>query len=340
MIKNQKITTAKWIAYFSFIFLFLMNINCSHSEIQPHDEVPVRATAFRVVGYFRGDLTKDLQRVDFSALTHINIAFANPDSTGKFPPMAGLKQFVNTAHQHGVKILISIAGGRAPKYYKELISPANRTVFIAAINEFLDEYDLDGIDVDLEGDLITEHYEGFITALGISLDSLRLMTAAVATEYGWQVPVDALEKLDFVNIMSYDKTGPWNPSRPGPHAPYEMAVEDIQYWHEIKGVPKDKLNLGLPFYGHSFNGPNSTSYTYNRIVSDYPGAEYKDELTMKDGSVVYYNGVPTIRRKTALALHEIGGVMIWQLVQDAAGEKSLLKLIKDVVDTAAKNRDK
>src|SRR5690606_7497461 len=120
--------------------------------------------------------------------------------------------------------------------------------------------------------------------------------------------------------------------------PYEMAVDDIAFWHGVKGVPKHKLNLGLPFYGHSFyeDGKQGTSYTYNRLVTDYPGAESKDELQMKDGATVYYNGESTIRRKTAFALSELGGIMIWQLKQDATGDKSLLSFVKEILDTAAK----
>ncbi len=40
------------------------------------------------------------------------------------------------------------------------------------------------------------------------------------------------------------------------------------------------------------------------------------------------------RRKTEFALKsKLGGVMVWELGQDAAGDQSLLKVIRDVTDS-------
>ncbi|NGF56379.1 hypothetical protein G5B00_07600 [Parapedobacter sp. SGR-10] len=333
-----KKNSVRWNFNLLLLVLFFGTANCLGHETLVEKSGKDKNDQFRVVGYFQGDLVKEISMVNFSVLTHVNIAFTNPDSTGALPEISGLKNFVTQAHRHKVKVLISIGGGRAPKYYKTLINEENRSRFTQEINRFLDMYQLDGVDVDLEGELITSDYEGFIADLSASLKKGILLTAAVATEYGKNVPVGALEKMDFVNIMSYDKTGPWRPHKPGQHAPYEMAVDDIAFWHGVKGVPKHKLNLGLPFYGHSFyeDGKQGTSYTYNRLVTDYPGAESKDELQMKDGATVYYNGESTIRRKTAFALSELGGIMVWQLKQDATGDKSLLSFVKEILDTAAK----
>lgn len=43
---------------------------------------------------------------------------------------------------------------------------------------------------------------------------------------------------------------------------------------------------------------------------------------------VYYNGPDTIAEKTRYAMENLGGIMIWELTQDAAGEdQSLLQVI-------------
>jgi GH18 family chitinase len=49
------------------------------------------------------------------------------------------------------------------------------------------------------------------------------------------------------------------------------------------------------------------------------------------GGIVYYNGAATIKAKTTLALRKAGGVMIWQLLQDATGSYSLLTAIDSLV---------
>ncbi|RYD85495.1 MAG: hypothetical protein EOP54_31265, partial [Sphingobacteriales bacterium] len=286
-----------------------------------------RPTDFRVSGYFRGDLVADLSRVDFAKLTHINIAFINPDSGGDFPAVPGLANFVTQAHAANVKVLASIGGGSAPSYYSTLINPSNRAAFIANVSTFLSSNQLDGIDVDLEGNLVNADYEGFVTALAAAIKPGKLLSGAVATSNGSQYTSTALAAFDYINVMSYDKTGPWNPSNPGQHSPYKMIVDDVLYWSINKGISRTKLNMGLPFYGYGFNGATATSMRYGKIVNVYPGAENVDQVSMTGGGTMYYNGIPTIKSKTTLALSQTGGVAIWQILQDTVGSKSLLNAI-------------
>ena len=51
---------------------------------------------------------------------------------------------------------------------------------------------------------------------------------------------------------------------------------------------------------------------------------------MPDGMILYYNGMPTIERKTELAMDKASGVMIWQVLGDAQGKKSLIKRINKI----------
>jgi GH18 family chitinase len=130
--------------------------------------------------------------------------------------------------------------------------------------------------------------------------------------------------------MSYDRTGPWRPEKPGPHATYEHAVDDLRYFGVERKIPREKMTLGLPFYGYGY-GPELTSkaisMNYNNIVTTFKGSELVDEWKMPDGKILYYNGIPTIGRKTQLAKEKASGVMIWQVLGDARGRKSLLKVI-------------
>ena len=69
---------------------------------------------------------------------------------------------------------------------------------------------------------------------------------------------------------------------------------------------------------------------YKDIVAKFHGSENADHWDLPGGAIVYYNGIPTIRKKTALAKEKASGIMIWQVLGDATGEKSLLKVINDV----------
>jgi len=293
---------------------------------------------FRVIGYLR---TQDIingqaNQVDFSKVTHINIAFINPDSTGNFETMPGLKAFSDNMHSRHIKVLASIGGGSAPEYYSELLSDGKRGDFTKKLASLTESYDLDGIDVDLEGKRIDTNYESFITGLSIVLKAKdKLITAAVATAYKKRYTDKALASFDFISIMSYDKTGPWKPKKSGPHAPYKMAVKDVDYWTD-KGIAKEKLNVGIPFYGYGFGPDAPESMSFRKIISTYPASENQDEVDLPAGGTIYYNGIPTIKKKTKLALKKTGGIMIWQLLQDAQGDLSLLKVVNDMIEQKSK----
>ena len=272
---------------------------------------------------------------DFSRISYLNIAFVNPDQNGNFSALAGLGQVVTAAHAKNVKVLVSIGGGSAPAYYTSLLADSTRATVINNIVRFMSENQFDGVDVDLEGALIDNNYEAFITGLSTILKPKnKLLTAAIATAYQSQYSDKALALMDFVNVMSYDKTGPWNPANPGQHSPYDMAVSDLSYWNGTRGIPKAKLNLGVPFYGYGFGTNAPSSISFGDLVTQYPGSENTDQVTVTGGGIIYYNGIPTIESKTTLALKNAGGIMIWQLMQDAGGSKSLLNAINVTINSS------
>jgi GH18 family chitinase len=69
---------------------------------------------------------------------------------------------------------------------------------------------------------------------------------------------------------------------------------------------------------------------YAEIVSTFRGAQKVDEWKRDDGKIIYYNGIPTIRKKTELARQKAGGIMIWEVTGDSRGSKSLLRTIDKV----------
>jgi len=322
------------------IAAFIISLSgCKKSEAKIPSPVDNTGSGFRVVGYIRDNNVADgsAASVDFSKINYLNIAFLNPDQNGNFSALTGLSAIVALAHAKNVKVLASIGGGLAPAYYSTLLSGSMRADFINKLVGLVTDGQLDGIDVDLEGERIDGNYEAFITELSAKLKpGGKLLTAAIATAYKSQYSDKALSLMDFVNVMSYDKTGPWNPANPGQHSPYDMAVSDLDYWTNTRRIPKAKLSLGVPFYGYGFGTNAPSDMSFGDIVAQYPGAENNDQVTVNGGGIIYYNGLPTIKKKTSLALKNAGGVMIWQLMQDAGGGKSLLNAINVTINTASK----
>ncbi len=293
---------------------------------------------FRITGYYslKSAMSTDLSTVPFNELTHINLYFLNPDTSGNFNrDLSGLIPFIEQAHNNNVKVIPSIAGGGPHAYYHDLLKKGKRAELIDNLLQIVLTYNFDGIDVDIEGSDIDENYENFAVDLKRKFHKhKKLVTAAIAVFYKDLLSDRALKQYDFVNVMSYDHTGPWNPNKPGPHSTYEQAVEDLDYFVTIRKIPKNKVGLGVPFYGYGF-GPTlasvPVSLDYGQIVTQFPGAELTDSLTIPGGAVMYYNGVGTIKKKTDLAKEKASGIMIWQLSGDATGDQSLLKAINDEV---------
>ncbi len=300
--------------------------------------VRAQSRDFKIVGYYslKGALKwEETKDVPLKRLTHVNLWFLNPDSTGSFTEnLAPLASFIKAAHKKNVKVLLSIGGGSKQKQYHTLLKQEHRGTLVEKLVALTVQHNVDGIDVDLEGSDIDANYEDFVGELAKALHANnKLITAAIAVYYKDQISDRAIAEYDFVNVMSYDRTGPWRPEKPGPHSLYSHAEEDLGYFGTERKVPASKMTLGVPFYGYGY-GPELTSkaisMSYKQIVATFPGAEQSDEWKMPDGKTVYYNGIPTIKQKTTLAREKASGIMIWQILGDAHGSKSLLKAINKV----------
>lgn len=276
---------------------------------------------FRVVGYipsWRGAIdTTQLRR-----LTHVNYAFLQPTATGGLEPLRNpekLRQLVALAHAVNVKVLISVGGWHDGDHsaFDAIGADAGRQrAFAKNLLRFMSDYQLDGIDMDWEhpDSTTARSYADLMHQLATRLHRRgKLLTAAVAggTWAGLGIQPSVFNDVDFLNIMSYDAPAP-------AHSTYEDAVRALAYW-QGRGLPARKTVLGLPFYGQ----PSQESFAALLARGADPGADLFGE--------VGYNGLPTIRRKTELALNQASGVMIWELTQDAAGIESLLTAIAEVV---------
>jgi len=299
---------------------------------------------FKVIGYlptWSGIYPTGMSNAHLDELTHINIAFANPDASGSLIPSDGTHADVHTAvvngHAHNLQVMLSIGGGGADgTNYHDLIS-TDIPAFVDSIVAYTLRQNLDGIDVDIEGDILdgttltAMQYEAFVTQLGTALHTEnKLMTCALGTWFGNYVTTTAANSFDWINIMSYDATGQWDPGNPGQHSPMSLAVSDFQYWNVTKGVPANKLTVGVPFYGYGFGTYANQGISFCDIVNTYPGSENNDQVG-SGGNAIYYNGIPTIQQKTTYALENAAGIMIWELSQDCVNDPSLLSVIDSVV---------
>lgn len=293
---------------------------------------------FKVVGYLPAGRFNMLDELAFQRLTHVNLAFVNPDNAGNLGcEGADIDPVVAKAHQHGCQVFMSLGGGyltpEAEAAWGVETLPANRPAFIAKLVQYVQQHDLDGVDVDLEWQYVHDWYSPFILELKAALVPLNVsLTAALPGSWRYpEISPAALAAFDWVNMMAYDLTGPWAPGNPGQHSPYDWAASCIPYW-TAQGVAAEKLTLGVPFYGYDFGQSPVGDFTYGEIVAEDPANALLDASGMR-----YWNGIPTIQAKTQLALDEIAGVMIWEIGGDAFGADSVYSLLKVIDDMVSEN---
>lgn len=312
------------------LFILLVTIQCGRSGSKggPGDQ----PKKLRVWGYLfaPGSWDEAMSRTSPAQLTDISLAFIQPDANGQLADNPSAAAAASLARNNKLQVYFSIGGGNPPPHLEALMQPAQRGAFVRNLVAFTQKHGFDGIDVDIENSLINEHYEGFVNELSIALKAAgKKMTAALASWNAGKISDHTLALFDCILVMSYDKTGPWNPANAGPHSPLSMLQDDFSYFSQTRKIPADKLLMGLPFYGYGFGPGAPESLTYKDIVQRYAGAAQKDEITLPEGGHIYYNGVPTIRSKVEYVLkNKGGGVMIWQLLGDAAGDSSLLYNIR------------
>lgn len=279
-------------------------------------------SSFPVIGYY-ASWSGEPEDIQFDKLTQVNFSFAFPNSDGtiRLADTDKLMSLVELAHEQNVKVYLAIGGwdlgegGGNDAIFETLASKEkSRKKFAASLLWLIKEYDLDGIDLDWEYPDSEENFLLLMKEIYPALQSKnKKISVAVAGEgvHGDAISKESFDYFDYLNIMAYDGGTP--------HSPYSYAVKCLDYWSE-KGCPKEKIILGLPFYGRD-------PFTdYKVILEGEPNAHLNDQLDN-----VHYNGIPTIQKKTLLAKERAAGVMIWEVSMDTHNKFSLLKAIQDIL---------
>lgn len=322
--------------FFLIILFLLILVSCEKKPYETGPEIYVEDVDFKVVGYLSAGGFEVIDELELEKLTHLNLAFANPGKDGSivFSRNADIKPIVKKGHEVGLKVYVSLAGGGRPDttLWKSVLQPENMPTFVQTLLDYVDDNNLDGVDVDIEGNLlpyIGDTYTPFVLELRDALHAKGkgITTALGAVRFHEAVTQESLEAYDFINVMVYDKTGIWRPDVIGPHSPFSYAEDAIKFWTEERNIPSERIILGVPFYGFDFTPPARYS-SFKDIISEDVSYAYQDSVGLK-----YYNGIPMIARKTELAKQTLGGVMIWEISYDTLNsDLSLLRAMDQILE--------
>uniref|UniRef100_A0A0L8I6T7 GH18 domain-containing protein n=1 Tax=Octopus bimaculoides TaxID=37653 RepID=A0A0L8I6T7_OCTBM len=220
------------------------------------------------------------ENIDPQLCTHIIYAFAtlegnylkpfewNDDST---PWMVGMYAKVVAMKQKNPKlvVLLSVGGwNMGSALFTQMAStPENRKQFYTNATDFLRTRGFDGLDMDWE----------YPASRG-------------------SPPEDKENVVDFFNLMSYDYHGGSFDKVLGHNCPlYSLSDEEglaktfnmnwsANYW-VLNGLPKEKLNIGIPVYGRGFKLTNKTCIAPGCPSS---GPNAAGRYTRLEGFLSYY----------------------------------------------------
>lgn len=286
-------------------------------------QVAASAADFKVVGYYPS-WQGSTAEVQYDKLTHINYSFLLPNADGSLKPIDApqtLIDLVSRAHAENVQVGIAIGGwngGNDSAFETLAADPVTRANFVNNVIAFVEQYNLDGVDMDWEypdPGASAQRYTLLMDELSKALKPKgKFLTAAVVAygNTGAGIENAVFDDIDFLNLMAYDANN-------SDHSTYQVAVESINYWSG-RGLAKEKIVLGVPFYARP------TWQKYRDIVAADMTAACRDQ---SGGG--YYNGIPLIKEKTKLALAQAGGIMNWELTQDAPNQYSLLTAMHEVI---------
>ncbi|MCR4695067.1 MAG: hypothetical protein K5773_07075 [Pseudobutyrivibrio sp.] len=277
----------------------------------------------KIIGYLPSYRMEVANQIDYGKMTQVNLSFATYAS-GKLSPGfedADLKNLVDKCHDNDCKAVIAIGGWGGFENDGIFTSPEGREDFNNQVMDLVEEYNLDGVDIDieLEDADIWENFDAVISDLSERLHAQnKTLTMAVSPWFTSLIKDSTYDYFDFIGLMTYD----YHMDGTGDVAPMEQITDNVAFY-ESKGVSKDRMVIGVPFYGYDTAGAK----TYGEMVQKDKANADKD---FADG--VYYNGRETIKKKTQLAKDEYAGIMFWEAGQDSFDEYSLLTVIYDVMN--------
>uniref|UniRef100_A0A0K8WKW5 Putative chitinase 3 n=1 Tax=Bactrocera latifrons TaxID=174628 RepID=A0A0K8WKW5_BACLA len=243
----------------------------------------------------------------FATLKDHKLSEATDDDPENYEQVIALRE-----ENPDIQILLAIGGWAfGSKPFKELTSNVFRmNQFVYEAIDFLRDYKFNGLDVDWEYPRGAEDRAAYVNLLrelrvafeGEAKSSGQprlLLTAAVPASFeaiaaGYDVP-EISKYLDFINVMTYDFHGQWERTV-GHNSPLFPLEATTGYQKKLtvdysarewvkQGAPKEKLLIGMPTYGRSFELVNETQFDIGAPAS---GGGKAGKFTNEAGFLSYY----------------------------------------------------
>jgi len=191
------------------------------------------------------------------------------------------RHFVDQMHERGIKVTPFLSNHWNRQAGVNAL--ANREQLSSQVIAAIEEYNLDGVNVDIENVTETERdsYTDFVRLLRQKLPEGKSLSVAVAPNpwnltTGWHGSYDyakLAQYSDYLMLMAYDEHYQGGVS--GPVAGYPFVEKSIAA--ALEYVPADKLVLGIAFYGRlwkqgaGYGGYGISNNTVEELIKKYRG---------------------------------------------------------------------
>ncbi|WP_234031444.1 glycosyl hydrolase family 18 protein [Lentibacillus cibarius] len=256
------------------------------------DSVSAHDASYNMSYIFTGTTTSRIAAVDRTkgALNVVAPSYFNLNADGSLRLSQMLDQtFVQSMHDRGIKVVPFLSNHWDRALGRKAL--ANREQLTDQIVEAIDNYHLDGVNVDIENvtDEDRDAYTDLVRLLSEKVPDDKEVSVAVAAnpnqqKQGWHGSYDNQELAtyaDYLLLMAYDESYEGGPA--GPVASIDWVERSIKTMVEIEGVPSEKIVLGLPFFGRYWKTSESTggygisNHRVEALIDKYDGRVTFDE---------------------------------------------------------------
>ncbi|KAF8867788.1 glycoside hydrolase, partial [Infundibulicybe gibba] len=262
-----------------------------------------------------------------------------------------------------LKVLLSIGGWGDFSFvlHSIVVNPQSRALFVSSSITMLENYGLDGLDIDYEYPRDATEAQGYADLLKELRAGLKAHAEATGSNYNYVLTVAApcgsanylklqvaeMDKhLDFWTMMAYDYNGPGFSTATGHLANVHggpPCTDDALKWYNGQGLAYDRMVLGVPLYGRSYAGTNgmgepftgSGTSTWEPGVCDYRVLPLPGSVVANDDPAIAsweYDGVlrelvsyddPHVATLKGEYIVSTGlkGSMFWELSGDKQGTR-------------------
>jgi chitinase len=270
-----------------------------------------------------------------------------------------------------LKVLLSIGGWTYSTNFPGAAGTATtRATFASTAVALMKDWGMDGIDIDWEYPASATDAANFVSLLQAVRSALDAYAAQYSPGYHFLLTVAAPAGpthynvmqlktmagiIDYFNLMAYDYAGSWdtvsghqanlhnNPANEN-STPFSSDAPITDY--VAAGVPANKIVMGMPIYGRSFEGTAGLGQSFTGVGSgswengvwDYKvlpkagatetydsvaGAVYSYDSGAKE--LISYDNVAMVQKKVSyLQGKGLGGAMFWEASGDRNDSSSLV----------------